>query len=101
MATLTKRDPVVRNRIPPLRLALALNILLASLAFLPRVSGNPSLLWSLLSAAAALLIFWFLLSRSSARADRKLYYEFLPKPVHYVQLTMHSSIYAYWGFYWR
>jgi hypothetical protein len=30
-----------------------------------------------------------------------LSYEFRPRPVHYVQLMMHSSIYLYWGWYWR
>jgi hypothetical protein len=30
-----------------------------------------------------------------------LHYDFLVRPVHHVQLTMHSCIYAYWGWYWR
>ena len=27
--------------------------------------------------------------------------DIVPKPVHYVQLSMHTSIYLYWGWYWR
>ena len=36
-----------------------------------------------------------------ARSGRTLSYEFVPVKVHYVQMTMHSCIYAYWGWYWR
>src|SRR5689334_22743634 len=101
MATLAKREPIVQNRIPPLRLALAANLLLACLAFLPTVSANPTMQWSVLGAAAVLLIFGVALKQQASRTGRRLFYEFLPRPVHYVQLTMHTSIYVYWGWYWR
>ncbi len=89
------------NRIPPLRLAFALTMLLGCFVFLPRVNANPRLEWSILGTTATLLLFLFLLRRQVVRTGRVLRYEFLPKPVHYVQLTMHSCIYAYWGWYWR
>ena len=101
MATQTNRKEIPVNKIPPLRLAFALTILLASSAFLPAVNANPRLMWSLLGATATLLVMLALLSREVARSGRRLHYEFLPRPVHYVQLLMHLSIYAYWGWYWR
>ena len=89
------------NRVPPLALALGLIVLLACFVFLPMVQANVRLTWSFLSAAGALLIFGLIEWRLITKAGRRLYYEFLPRPVHYVQFMMHSSIYAYWGWYWR
>ena len=89
------------NRIPPLRLAFGLNVLFGCFALLPTVNANVRLEWSVLCAAGTLLLFLFLLRRQVFRTGRCLKYEFLPRPVHYVQLTMHTCIYAYWGWYWR
>src|SRR5271167_1596238 len=89
------------NRIPPLRLAFVLNLLFACFVFLPMVNSNARLAWSFLGAAGTLLVFLFFLRRQVARTGRSLQYEFLAKPVHYVQLTMHTCVYAYWGWYWR
>lgn len=74
---------------------------LACFALLPAVRSTPRLLWSILGASAALLAFYAVLSRRAAAAGRTPYLEFVPKPVHYVQLLMHSSVYAYWGWYWH
>jgi hypothetical protein len=52
-------------------------------------------------AAGALLLLLFAVRHRAALAGRVLCYEFSPKPVHYVQLAMHTSIYVYWGWYWR
>jgi hypothetical protein len=88
------------GRIPPLRLALALIVLLACCVFLPTVNANPRLVWSVLGAAGSLLVFLFVLSRRVAGTGRALRYEFVPRPVHVVQLAMQASLYAYWGWYW-
>jgi hypothetical protein len=106
MAARSKRDPKAPlpgspNRIPPLRLAFFLTLLLAAFALLPWVRANPRLAASFLAAAAALLLSNFLVRRRAARAGRVLSYDIVPRPVHYVQLMMHTSIYAYWGWYWR
>jgi TPR repeat protein len=101
MATQRKGTQLPENRISPLQLALAPIVLLACFAFLPTLNANTRLVWSVLSAAGALLLFLFFLRHQIAQTGRKLRYEFLAKPVHYVQLTMHSCIYAYWGWYWR
>ena len=85
----------------PLRLTAVLTLLFAGFAFLPRVSANPHLRASLLVTAGALLVWLYLLWRHAVRAGRTLTYEFVPRPVHWVQMIMHSSVYAYWGWYWR
>ena len=50
---------------------------------------------------ARLLVLLLLVRQRAARAGRVLSYTVVPKPVHYVQLAMHTSIYLYWGWYWR
>lgn len=92
---------VSRNRIPPFRLAFCLTLLLACFSLLSWVRANPRLSGSFLGAAAALLIFQIVLRRQVARSGRILRYKLMPRPVHYVQLAMHTSIYVYWGWYWR
>ena len=97
MATLTNQERPTKNKIPPLQLVFALDLLLACFVFLPASMNHPRLAWSIVAAAVALLVALFLLRRQVARTGRVLFYEFAPKPVHYVQLTMHSCIYAYWA----
>jgi TPR repeat protein len=87
--------------IPPLRLALFPIVLLPCFSFLPWVRANPRLAGSFWGAAAGLLLFLLVLRRQVARTGRVLRYDVVPKPVHYVQLAMHTSIYVYWGWYWR
>src|SRR5580704_3023002 len=103
MATRKRELPRPRNRIPPLWLAFLLSALFAAFTLLPgiraAIQASPRLGWSFWGAAAILLLSIFAVSWISRR--RTLYYEFLPRPVHYVQLMMHGSIYAYWGYYWR
>ncbi len=88
------------GRIPPLRLVLALIALLACSVFLPAVRANSRLAWSVIGASGSLLLFVFLLSRRVAETGRSLRYEFVGRQVHYVQLAMQASLYAYWGWYW-
>jgi TPR repeat protein len=89
------------NRIPPLRLALLFTIALLGFSFLPWVGANLRLAGSFWAAVLGLLVFNLVLRYSIARSGRVLRYEYVPKRVHYVQLTMHASIYIYWGWYWR
>jgi hypothetical protein len=101
MAAQAISKPGPANRIPPLRLALILNLLFGAFIFLPAVNANERLAWSIGLVAGALLLFQVLLRQQVAKTGRKLRYEFLARPVHYVQLTMHTSIFVYWGWYWR
>jgi len=84
-----------------LRLALVLTLLLTAFSLVPFVRANPRLAGSFLGASASLLVFRFVLRLRVARAGRVLSYDIVPRHVHYVQLTMHTSIYLYWGWYWR
>ncbi len=91
----------VRRAVPPFALALVPILLLGGLATLPRVHADPRLTASFAGAVAFLLAFWSILRFTVARRHRKLDYQFVPVKVHYIQLMMHSCIYAYWGWYWR
>jgi Sel1 repeat len=103
MAARSNRDSkqISENRIPPLRLVFAFIVPLACFVFLPAVNANARLEWSVLSAAGALLVFLFFLRQQVVRTGRRLHYDFLARPAHYVQFIMHSCIFAYWGWYWR
>lgn len=96
-----ERAPGASHRISPLRLAFFLILVLGCFSFLPRVSGDPRLAESFWGATAALLIFLLVLRRQVARTKRILSYDVVLKKIHYVQLTMQSCVYAYWGWYWR
>ncbi|MBZ5633347.1 MAG: sel1 repeat family protein [Acidobacteriia bacterium] len=85
----------------PLWAALLPIILLTAFCLLPRIGSGAHLLEAFFAAAGVLLVFLLLLHRQAIRAGRTLTYEFLPRKVHYVQFMMHSSVYLYWGWYWR
>ncbi|HTB21062.1 MAG TPA: tetratricopeptide repeat protein [Bryobacteraceae bacterium] len=75
--------------------------LLACFCLLDRINSSPHLLEAFAGAVGALLVFFVLLYRQVIRSGRTLTYEFVPRPVHYVQFVMHTSVYVYWGWYWR
>jgi hypothetical protein len=84
-----------------LYLPLALTALLGVLSFMPRVQANPRLLWSFWGAVLALLVWQAVLALRLAKAGEGRRFETLLRPQHYIQACIHSSIFAYWGFYWR
>ena len=90
-----------KNPIPPLWLAFFPIALLPCFSLIPWVRANPRLAGSFWGAAAGLLLVLLVLRRQVTCTGRVLRYEVVPKPVHYVQLAMHTSIYVYWGWYWR
>ena len=91
----------VERRFPPLWLPALLTLIFAGFTLLPRVNANPHLKASFLAAAGFLLAGLCALWWSVARTGRTLTYEFVPRRVHWVQMIMHSCVYAYWGWYWR
>ena len=91
----------VSKGIGPLWAVLAPIALLACFCLLDRVNSSPHLLEAFGAAVGALLIFFLVLYRRVIRTGRTLTYEFVPRPVHYVQFMMHTSVYLYWGWYWR
>jgi Sel1 repeat len=86
---------------PVLALPLCLTVALAGFVLFDRVGEGPNLPASVLGAALALAVFAFVMMRRVRASGRRLSIEYAPRPVHYVQLMMHSSVYAYWGWYWR
>jgi len=96
-----------RNRAPrprgiaPVMPALVATILFAGFSLLPRVRATNAMLASFAGATALLLLLVVILWWQVRGGRRTLSYEWGARPVHYVQLMMHSSIYAYWGWYWR
>lgn len=85
----------------PLWLPALLILIFAGFTLFPRVNENPLLTDSFLGAAGVLLAGLCALWWSVVRTGRTLTYQFVPRRVHWVQMIMHSSVYAYWGWYWR
>jgi hypothetical protein len=97
--TVAARDG--KRQSSPLWLPALFTLVFAGFTLLPRVNANPNLKASFLGAAGFLLAGLCALWWSAARKGRPLTYEFVPRRVHWVQMIMHSSVYAYWGWYWR
>jgi TPR repeat protein len=89
------------KRRSPLWLPALLTLIFASFTLLPRVNENPHLEASFLGAAGFLLAGLCALWWNVVRAGRTLTFEFVPRRVHWVQMIMHSCVFAYWGWYWR
>jgi hypothetical protein len=101
MSRRAKSDDKPRQRIPQLRLAGFAVLLFSLFSLLPGVMANPRMEASFLGASGGLLALLFILRHRVSRDARVLRYEFVPRPVQYVQLVMHTTLYAYWGWYWR
>jgi hypothetical protein len=98
---MTPTSTAAGRRLSPLTLALCPAVLLAGFGFIPWVAANSRLLASIWGATATLLALLIALRRRVSQSGRTLRYTVAPRPVHYVQLMMHTSIYLYWGWYWR
>ena len=90
-----------RPGLSPLWLPALLTVGFAGFTLLPRVNSNPHLQASFLAASGFLLAGLAALWWSVVRSGRTLTYEFVPRRVHWVQMIMHSCVFAYWGWYWR
>jgi hypothetical protein len=80
----------------------AATLLLALMSLHPRVQQNEVLVWSFLGSVVALLI-WAaaLYVRLSSTGQTRFFILTAPKKQHYIQAMCHSSIFLYWGFFWR
>jgi hypothetical protein len=92
---------VASKGVGPLWSALIPIAVLACFCLLDRINSSPHVLEAFGGAVGALLILFAMLYRQVIRTGRILTYEFVPRPVHYVQFAMHTSVYLYWGWYWR
>jgi len=89
------------NRLSPLWLAFSFILAMVFLSFAPRINDSTRLAMSFRGTAGALLVLLLVLRAEVTRTGRKLTYDIAPRKVHYVQLMMHTCVYAYWGWYWR
>ena len=67
----------------------------------PPVRQNPRLFWSFFGTAAVLLAWNGVRLVSALRTRRVLTLEIVLRKQHYVQACAHTSIFLYWGWYWR
>ena len=74
--------------------------LLVFLLFKP-VEQNPRLFWSILGPAVVLFAWTAVLFVSAKHQHRVLSIETVMRPQYYVQACVQTSIYVYWGWYWR
>lgn len=86
--------------VSPTSTAIGLMSLFTLISGLPRIYENPSLRTAVWTTGAALLGLILGMFSMASRTRRVLRCNFRPMRVHYVQATMHASIYAYWGWYW-
>ena len=75
--------------------------ILLALSLLPAVRENPRVLWSFLAPAGILLVWAALVAWDAARQGRTLSLSVALRPQHYVQACAHTSLFIYWGYYWR
>ena len=89
---------------PPRALCLPLLFIVALFSFTlyAPVRQNPRLLWSLVGGGTVLIV-WdaLLLMTVSVRQRRVFTLEIVLRKQHYVQACAHTSIFLYWGWYWR
>jgi hypothetical protein len=64
------------------------------------IRQNPNLLWSFISAAAALLAWNAVLCGSALRKRRTLTLEIVLRKQHYLQACAQGSVLLYWGWHW-
>lgn len=91
-----RESPWQKALLLPIPFALSL----AGLAFLPRVRGNPKVLWAFLGAAAVLVVWDAALLLWSRRSGRALAVEVNLRKQHYLQACAQGSVLLYWGWYW-
>ena len=96
--------PPEATRLSPHRalgLPLVFTLGLVAFGFLDAVRQNPRLLWSILGAAAALVVWNAVLTLSALRTGRTLKLEIVLRKQHYLQACAQASVLLYWGWYWR
>jgi hypothetical protein len=88
---------------PTRAVALPVCFILAFMAFVAAnpVRQNPRLMWSFVGTGAILLAWSAALFLSARRQGRIFQLEAAMLPQYYVQACVQTSIYVYWGWYWR
>jgi hypothetical protein len=76
-------------------------LVLGAFGLLEVVRQHPTLLWSTLVAAAALLAWGVILFVSADRQKRIFLLEVVLRKQHYVQACAQGTVILYWGWHWR
>src|SRR5678816_513954 len=82
-------------------LPIALATALAALTFVDDAGRNPTVVATLLTAAAALVAWNLWLIVRARRTNRALTLDVSLRKQHYVQACAQGSVLLYWGWYWR
>jgi hypothetical protein len=89
-----------RESTKPLILPLAFTIALAAFGLVPAIYAHVTLFWSVVGAAAALLVGTAALLASAASRQRTLTIEVMLRKQHYLQACAQGSVLLYWGWHW-
>ncbi|MCA9547851.1 MAG: hypothetical protein KC613_25780, partial [Myxococcales bacterium] len=68
---------------------------------LPRVQATPGLFWAIAGTWLGFAVWLGALALGARRRGQTLGMQFMPRKPHLVQIVMHSSVFAYWGWYWE
>lgn len=79
--------------------ALTIGAIFAFVA-VPRVRASAGLLVAVVGAGAVIALAAVVLGWRDRRAGRRLEIEVVIRRPHYVQLSMHTAVFAYWGSHW-
>ncbi len=83
-------------------LPLVLSCVVLACLLLPRVQGNPHLLWTFAGVGGGLVVWQGLLWWWARRSGRPLRIEpLVPVRQHYVQACVQTCLYCYWGWFWQ
>jgi hypothetical protein len=84
-----------------LYIPLVLAFVIFVLSLVPRVQGNPQLVWSFWGGAWTLIVWQAVLLARLKREGFGRSLESVLRPQHYVQAMVQLAIFAYWGWHWR
>src|SRR6185295_17921767 len=76
-------------------------LVLGAVGLLETVRQHPTLLWSILGCAAALLAWGVILFVSAKRQGRSFLLEVVLQKQHYLQACAQGTVLLYWGWHWR
>ena len=95
------REPVHLSPLQAFGLSFVFIPLLGAIGLLDTVRQHPTLQWSILGCAAALLAWGLILFVSAQRQGRIFLLEVVLQKQHYVQACAQGTLLLYWGWHWR
>jgi hypothetical protein len=80
---------------------LSLTFALFLVSFVPRIQSNTVLTLSVWAAVSGLLVWQAVLFFRLRRTSASRSFSTILRPQHYLQATLHLSVFLYWGYFWR